>query len=263
MAAGEQADGARDAAGISAGATRQSVAEQRRQYDQSRADLAPYRDFGTNALAEYSALFGIGRTPASVTGSGEAKALAELEAHAAAGYPHGDYGSPAAVDQQIAMFRAKAGQQQTDSAASGEYRLSSEEMQSARDRFQETPGYQFRFDEGTRALDRSAAARGGLRGGGFARELTRYGQGIASDEFNNYANRLAGLAGMGQGSTTATATLGAQSANSIGNTMMAGAGQQGNAMQNAATARASGYAGAANAVSGGISNYAFYNAMQG
>ncbi|KKK74367.1 hypothetical protein LCGC14_2884500, partial [marine sediment metagenome] len=50
--------------------------------------------------------------------------------------------------------------------------------------FYKSPGYDFRFQEGTRAIDRSAAARGQLMSGGIVRELTRYGQGLASSEFN-------------------------------------------------------------------------------
>ncbi len=128
-------------------------------------------------------------------------------------------------------------------------------MQAARDRFMETPGYQFRFDEGMRSVERSAAARGGLHGGGITRELIRYGQGVASGEFENYANRLSGLAGMGQGSTVQTGTLGVQTGANIANTLQAGAARQGNALLAAGTARASGYAGAANAFSGGVENY--------
>lgn len=61
-----------------------------------------------------------------------------------------------------------------------------------------SPAYQFRLSEGQRALERSAAARGGLAGGGFAKALTRYGQGLASEEYGNQWNRLYQAAGMGQ-----------------------------------------------------------------
>ena len=64
--------------------------------------------------------------------------------------------------------------------------------------FQTDPGYQFRFEEGQRALDRGAAARGGLLSGGYGRKAMRYGQGFASNEFSNVYNRIANIAGMGQ-----------------------------------------------------------------
>ncbi|MGI9502430.1 MAG: hypothetical protein ACR2RE_05180 [Geminicoccaceae bacterium] len=113
---------------------------------------------------------------------------------------------------------------------------SPEDMQAARDRFMETPGYEFRFGEGLRALDRSASARGRLMSGGHERALQRYGQGIATAEFGDYANRLASLAGIGQTATTATGAFGASAA-----------GGAAGAMQDAGTARASGYVGQAGA----------------
>ena len=81
------------------------------------------------------------------------------------------------------------------------------------------PGYQFRLSEGQRALERSAAARGGLQGGGTLRALTRYSQGEASQEYANAFDRfmrqqegrrstLAGLAGYGaQAGATAAGNL--------------------------------------------------------
>lgn len=139
--------------------------------------------------------------------------------------------------------------------------LSDDQLQEARSRFVETPGYEFRFDEGVRALDRSAAARGSLRGGGHERELIRYGQGIASDEFGNYANRLASLAGMGQGATVTTGQFGQQTAGAIGNIALGGAQAQASNLADAATARASGYVGAGNAIQGGASNYLLYSLL--
>ena len=65
------------------------------------------------------------------------------------------------------------------------------------------PSYKFRFGEGMKALDRQAAARGGLISGGALKAAQRYGQDFASQEFGNAYNRLAGLAGVGQTATNA------------------------------------------------------------
>lgn len=100
---------------------------------------------------------------------------------------------------------------------------------------QKTPGYQFRLEEGLRALDRSAAARGGF-GGRNLRDMMRYGQDYASSEYGNEFNRRAAMAGIG---STANAQVGAAGTQA--------AGQIGNSLQNAGDARASGYMGAANA----------------
>jgi len=51
---------AEDAAGMQAAATKESVAEQRRQYDQNRADLAPFRETGSSAIYKLSSLLGLG-----------------------------------------------------------------------------------------------------------------------------------------------------------------------------------------------------------
>jgi hypothetical protein len=55
--------------------------------------------------------------------------------------------------------------------------------------FQADPGYAFRLSEGQKALDRQAAARGGLISGGALKATTRYGQDMGSQEYGNAYNR--------------------------------------------------------------------------
>jgi len=120
------------------------------------------------------------------------------------------------------------------------------------EQFQADPGYGFRLKEGLRALESSAAARGGLLSGNALRGITRYGQGLASEEFGNAFNRyqaeraarlnpLQSLAGMGQSNA---ATM-AQQAGQYGQNMAQGAATMGNI-------RASGYVGQANALTGAL-----------
>jgi hypothetical protein len=59
------------------------------------------------------------------------------------------------------------------------------------------PSYDFRFKEGQKALERSAAAKGTLLTGGTLKALAAYGQGLASTEFGNIFNRNYQLAGLG------------------------------------------------------------------
>jgi hypothetical protein len=113
------------------------------------------------------------------------------------------------------------------------------------------PAYQFRLGEGMKALERNAAARGGLISGGALKAAQRYGQDYASQEFGNAYNRLAGLAGIGQ---TATNNMG----NAAGN-FGVNAGQN---YMGAANARASGYVGGANALTGGLGQYLNYTQSQ-
>jgi hypothetical protein len=116
------------------------------------------------------------------------------------------------------------------------------------------PGYQFRLKEGMQGLERSAAARGGLLSGGTLKGIQRYGQDMASQEYQNAFNRyqaertgtlnpLQSLAGVGQSTANTLGTMGMNYANQAGETY-----------QNAANARASGYVGQANAIGGTIGN---------
>ena len=57
------------------------------------------------------------------------------------------------------------------------------------EQFENDPGYAFRMSEGMKALERSAAARGGMLSGGALRGITRFGQDLASQEYQNAFNR--------------------------------------------------------------------------
>ena len=113
------------------------------------------------------------------------------------------------------------------------------------------PSYKFRFGEGMKALDRQAAARGGLISGGALKAAQRYGQDVASTEFGNAYNRLASMAGIGQTATNNMGTSAGQFGANAGN-LMTGAG----------AARASGYVGGANALTSGLGQYMNYTQNQ-
>ena len=131
--------------------------------------------------------------------------------------------------------------------------------------FQQDPGYAFRQSEGMKALERSAAARGGLMSGSAMKGIQRFGQDLASQEYQNAFNRyqversarlnpLQSLMGSGQSSA---------------NVLTGAAGQMGqneaSNIYNAGQARASGYIGQANALNnalGQITSYAANAPMQ-
>jgi hypothetical protein len=124
--------------------------------------------------------------------------------------------------------------------------------------FQTDPGYQFRMGEGQKAVENSAASRGGALSGAALKAITKYGQDFASNEYTNaynrynnnqtnQFNRLSSLAGGGQQASN-------QLGNAAGNYANAGAsiyGNLGNAQsQNiigAGNAQAAGQVGQANA----------------
>jgi|DEB0MinimDraft_4_1074332.scaffolds.fasta_scaffold03278_2 hypothetical protein len=115
--------------------------------------------------------------------------------------------------------------------------------------FEGSPGYQFRLEEGQKAIDNAAAARGMLRSGGRAKAMERYGQGFASNEFGNEFNRRAALAGIGQAATGNSANLSA-----------ALTGQANQAGLDAATARGSAFVGGANGINNAFQQFALGSA---
>lgn len=184
---------AKKAGKAQARAAESSAAIEARQFEQTRADLAPWRKVGEQALYQYADILGVPRPG----------------------------GPPPGAPDRSAFFKS--------------------------------PGYEFRLSEGIKAVERSAASRGSLQSGATMKAIQRYGEGLASSEYNSYLGRLAGLAGTGQQVVTQTGVLGAQSA----------AGQ-GAAIQNAGAARASGYLGSAGQIQQGISDIAgFGNVLFG
>lgn len=117
--------------------------------------------------------------------------------------------------------------------------------QAGRYNFMTDPGYGFRFDEGQRAIERSAAARGMGLSGGILRELARYGQGLGSAEYGNVYNRLSAIAGLGQTGQSLTAQAGSNAAN-----------QQSGYLQNIGDASAAGTLGRASAYGDTLSQLA-------
>jgi hypothetical protein len=114
------------------------------------------------------------------------------------------------------------------------------------------------LSEGQKALDRSAAARGGMISGSALKAAQRYGQDMGSQEFgraydryqinrSNQLNPLQSLMGAGQSATNFVGSAGQNYATSAGNAYGA-AGQ----------ARASGYMGMANAAGQGVGQYLGY-----
>ena len=217
-ASGDAADTAAEASGQASAA---SIAEQRRQYDLSRADQAPYLAAGTTA---------VNRLGAGVAAGGEFGAVTPFD------------------------FRYD---QNTD------------------------PGYGFRFSEGMKGLERSAAARGGLLSGATLKGITRYGQDMGSQEyqnaFNRYVtgfnantgernqlyNRLAGVAGTGQTAVNQIGAQGANMAGNIGNAYMTSAANTGNAAMAAAGQRQSAFSGGANVLGRMYGNKGFSNPFGG
>lgn len=79
-----------------------------------------------------------------------------------------------------------------------------------------SPDYLWTRQQGLQSVDRSAAAKGGLYSGGADADRMAYASGLASQNINNYWNRLAGMAGQGQTTASNLGQFGANAANQIG-----------------------------------------------
>ena len=131
--------------------------------------------------------------------------------------------------------------------------------------FQADPGYAFRMSEGLKALDRQAAARGGLISGAALKAAQGYGQDLASQEYMNAFNRfqtnrtnllnpLQAIAGTGQTATTTLTNAGQNMGTNVANYMGNAGTAQANAATMAADARASGYLGSQESWNRAINN---------
>lgn len=90
--------------------------------------------------------------------------------------------------------------------------------------FTESPDYQFTRDQGIKGLDRSAAARGTQYSGGQLAALADYAGGVASQNYSDYYNRIAQLAGMGQNAAAGVGNAGMTYAGRVGENILTGAG---------------------------------------
>jgi len=229
LAAGAmQADAAKSAGNAISQGADAAAAESRRQFDLTRADTAPYRQIGINALGTLGNVYGY--SPPQTSGAPPTPGV-----DASSGYQIGPNGS---ISQTLTNTPGAPGS--TPGAGTPNYAG-----------FFASPDYQFRKDQGMQGIERSFAAKGMGKSGNALATLADYNSNLASGEFGNWFNRTASLAGIGQSAVNTSTAAGVNLT-----------GQIGNAMQNSAAGRASGITGSANAWGNAI-NDAAYGAGQG
>jgi hypothetical protein len=107
------------------------------------------------------------------------------------------------------------------------------------------PGYSFRMEQAAKALQGSAAARGGALGGGALRSLVGLSQNLASSEFGAAEGRFRAQQGDRFNRLNSLVNLGANTAGQAGGYEMTGANQAANLGLTGATSAADlGYRGA-------------------
>lgn len=165
-AQGKAADAARDAGEA-------GIAEQRRQFDRTEQMTAPWRQAGERALGGMDTYnrntpasnAAFSRREAAITGN----LTSELDS-ALRNYASGS----AAVGNRYKQGLEDARQGYDDIMAR---------------RFRADPGYQFRLQQGEKAINRGAAARGNVLSGATMQALGDFNSGLASQEYANFDAR--------------------------------------------------------------------------
>jgi len=122
--------------------------------------------------------------------------------------------------------------------------------------FEADPGYGFRMAEGMKALERSAAARGGLLSGSALKGIQRYGQDLASQEYQNAFQRYQAERQARYAPLQNLMASGQQAAGALSGAAGGFGAAGGQALADVGAARASGYAGSANALNAALSGVA-------
>lgn len=142
--------------------------------------------------------------------------------------------------------------------------------------FQNSPTYQFAAQQGSQALDRSAASTGTLLSGGQIKAAESYGSGLASQGLSQYTSNLqnlysgqvSGLQNLGSTGESAASTLGSlgsqaagtiagvnnSASSTIGSALSSASSAETNAAQNSGTAQASGVLGSSQAQNTELAN---------
>lgn len=144
----KQAKAATQAAQTQADATDRASQIQKEMYDQTRKDLSPYTQAGTNALSQLT-----GFNPQSFQGSG---------------FNYNGSSNPAYSSQQFAA---------------------ADPYQASEFKFEESPSYQFRKQQGMDGIQSQAATGGGLLSGATLKALNNYNSNLASQEYDNAFNQ--------------------------------------------------------------------------
>ena len=186
-------------------------------YNQSRADLAPYRETGALANTKLSTLMGLAPDEAALRES-----LRENYTTRKYGAKYGRLKSEkvdqAALDAEVASRIGAFNNDPDKGMLTKRFSLAD---------YVADPGYQFRLDQGNKAINAKNAAMGNFYSGGALKEATDYNSGMASQEYGNAYNRYntdmgnlysryGGLSEAGRNATNTAVGMGQNYANQVG-----------------------------------------------
>lgn len=222
-----QSNAAKNAANASQQATDAAVAEQRRQFDIAQRNMQPWLTTGNSALNTLAGLYGLNTQPGGASSQTYAYLQANPQVREAINKGH--FGGPGNLDAAVNWHRNEYGNAAditnpaiTNSAGTAQVGQSQQIPNVTAGgpnmgAFFASPDYQFRLNEQNRALTARNAALGIQDSGAAMRSALQLSGNLASGEFNNYANRLSSLAGVGQTAAQSNAAAGQNFANSYGN----------------------------------------------
>ena len=184
-------------------------------YAQNSAVLAPWQQSGLQANQMYNALLGIpNQQPAQPMQQAPMQNALGFDGYSG-GFETmgGDYG--------YMNFGMQQPVQQVQPS------ITPQTAQNAFDTYRGSTGYNFRMNEGIRAIDAGAPVR---NSGATLKARMNYGQNLASDEFGRYLGYLGNQQNLGYGAASAQAGVGQNVSNSLVANNNANASNQGNAL---------------------------------
>jgi hypothetical protein len=224
------ASSASDAANAQTQAANTAAQTQLQMYNQTRSDLLPYSQAGSNAFSQLANLFGFGSGSGTGTTStvGAAGSTPQYQTINIPGYGPIQIPNAAATANNITTGSTGTGIPNTAAMTTA---------------LENTPGYQFTLGQGTQALDRSAASKGLVLSGAQLKDAQAYGQGLAmSNAWTPYVQQLDTAASLGENAAAQTGNAGASAAAGAAQSQLA-AGQS----------TAAGITGVSNQLTSGIS----------
>lgn len=118
----------------------------------------------------------------------------------------------------------------------------------------DTPGYQFQLQQGTNAINNSAAATGGVLNGGTLQALDQYTTGLANTTYGTAYNQYLQNSQQQYNQLYGVASLGESAAGSLGSQNTQAANNAGSDLTSAGNATAAGTVATGNAVNSGLSS---------
>lgn len=127
--------------------------------------------------------------------------------------------------------------------------------------FTNSPDFQFAQDQGNLALDRANNAKGLNLSGGALKDAMQFNQGLATQQFGNYYNRLLSLSQLGGSAASGSAGSAANFSGQMSNTIQGQGQATASGIVGSANALSGGLNGVANSASGAVNNSLLYNAI--